>query len=106
MSMEIIKYDRYGAKIIASEGVSSERMWYQYFEPAVKELKLCYFQNEGRIKKCNQEAVMKELELLIEWVEHNVDDNFDMTYLKSKIQNVQKFISEALQEDDDILYIF
>ena len=106
MSMEMIKYDRYGVEIIASEGVSSESMWYQYFEPAVNELKLCYFKNEGRIKKCNQEAVMKELELLNEWVEHNVDDNIDRKYLKTKIQNIQKFIPEALQEENDILYIY
>ena len=110
MSIEICKFDRYiyddDAEIIASVGVSSERKWYQYFEPAVNELNLCYFKNECRIKKCNQEAVMKELELLNEWVEHNVDDNTDRKYLKTKIQNIQKFIPEALQEEKDILYIF
>ncbi len=48
---------------------------------------------------------MREIELLIEWVEEHVEGE-DLEYLRSKLQYMQKFIPEALQEDDGILYIF
>lgn len=105
MSVEIIKYDKYGVNIISSVGVSSERMYYQYLEPAVKELKISYFRNEGMIKKCNLNTVMGEIELLIDWVKHNVEKD-DMEYLQEKLLFAKKYILEALKEEDDILYIF
>ncbi|MDE6567345.1 MAG: hypothetical protein K2K70_06400 [Lachnospiraceae bacterium] len=47
---------------------------------------------------------MKELDLLIEWVENHTEGEA-LEYLKSQLQYMQKLIPEALQEDDDILYI-
>lgn len=108
MSVEIFKYDRdiydSSAKMIVNAGVSSQRMYDKYLEPAVRELHIRYFQDGAEIRQCNLEAVMKELELLLEWLEKHAEGE-DLEYLRSKLQYMQKFIPEALQEDDDILYI-
>ena len=109
MSVEIFKYDRDiyddAANMLRSAGISSQAIYDKYLEPAVKELNIRYFRDGGEIRKCNLEEVMKELELLIEWLENHVEGE-DLDYLKSKLQYMQKFIPEALQEDDGILYIF
>lgn len=109
MSVEIFKYDRdiydSGAKRLMSAGISSQEIYDKYLDPAVQELKIRYFQDGAEIRKCNLEEVMKELELLIEWLENHVEGE-DLEYLKSKLQYMQKFIPEALQDDDGILYIF
>ena len=47
---------------------------------------------------------MREVELLIEWVENHVEGD-DLEYLIPRLQRVHEFIPKALQ-DDDILYIF
>lgn len=109
MSVEICKYDRNiydgASNLLMDAGLFSQATYDEYLEPAVKELNIRYFRDGGEIRKCNLEEVMKELELLIEWLENHVEGE-DLDYLKSKLQYMQKFIPEALQEDDGILYIF
>ena len=107
MLIEICKYERgnmYG-KLLMNKIISTEELYYKYLDPAIKELGIQYFRNDGEIRKCNQETAMREIELLIEWVENHVEGE-ELEYLKPRLQNVQKIIPEALQEDDDILYIF
>lgn len=114
-AIEVCKYDRevnwdsdedvFNAQLLMNVVFVQEKTYYKYLEPAIKELGIQYFHNNGQIRKCNQEAVMRELELLIDWVENHVEGK-DLEYLKSKLQNVQKFIPEALQDDDDVLDIF
>ena len=108
MSVEICKYDRdwdnFYAKLVMNEVISSQRMYEKYLKSAMIELKIHYFQVDGEIRKCNLEAVMRELDLLIEWVENHAEGE-DLEYLKSKLQFMQKLIPENLQEDDDILHI-
>ncbi|MDE6567340.1 MAG: hypothetical protein K2K70_06375 [Lachnospiraceae bacterium] len=109
MSVEICKYDRDiyddGAKMLMNAAISSQSMYDKYLEPAVQELKIRYFQDGAEIRKCNLEEVMKELELLIEWVENHVEGE-DLEYFRLRLQRVHEFIPKALQEDDGILYIF
>lgn len=116
-AFEISKYDReihwdsevyddiYNAEILINKVICSGWVYEKYLWPAIRELKIIYFQSNGEIRKCNLEAVMKELELLIEWVEVHVEGE-DLDYIKSRLQYMQKFIPENLQEDDDVLYIF
>ncbi len=107
MLIEICKYDKgimYG-ELLMNKRISTEELYYKYLAPAIKELNIQYFRNDGEIRKCNQEAAMRELELLIEWVEKHVEGK-DLDYLQSRLRNVQKVIPESLQEEDDILYIF
>ena len=109
MLIEICKYDRdwddFYAELLMNEIISSEDMYYKYLDPAIKELGIQHFRNDGEIRKCNQETVMRELEQLIEWVENHVEGE-DLEYLRPRLQRVHEFIPEALQEDDDILHIF
>ena len=109
MLIEICKYDRdfndFYKKLIAGRIISTEELYYKYLAPAIMELGIQYFRNDGEIRKCNREAAMREVELLIEWVENHVEGE-DLEYLKPMLQEVHEFIPEALQDDDDILYIF
>ena len=108
MSVEICKYDRdwdnFYAKLVMNEVISSQRMYKKYLKSAMIELRTYYFRVNGEIRKNNLETVMKELDLLIEWVENHTEGE-DLEYLKSQLQYMQKLIPEALQEDDDILHI-
>lgn len=114
-ALEICKYDReidwdndedvYNAELLMNKVIIQEKVYFEYLEPVIKELGIQYFRYNGEIRKCNQEVAMKELELLIDWVENQMEWE-DSEYLLSRLQNIQKFIPEALQEDDDILYIF
>ena len=109
MLIEICKYDRdwddFYAKVLLNKIISTEAIYDKYLAPAIKELGIQYFRNNGEIRKCNQEEAVRELELLIEWVENHVEGE-DLEYLKPRLREVQKFIPEALQEEDDILHIF
>lgn len=109
MLIEICKYDRdwddLDAKLLMNEIITKEELYYKYLVSAIKELGIQYFRNGGEIRKCNQEAAMREVELLIKWVENHVEGD-DLEYLRPRLQRVYEFIPEALQEDDDILYIF
>lgn len=108
-AIEICKYDRdwddFNAELLMNKIVANDEIYYKYLEPAIKELGIKHFKADGEIRKYNQEVAMRELEQLIDWVETHVEGE-DLEYLKPRLQNVQKFIPEALQEDDDILHIF
>lgn len=93
------------AEEILSVNIASQRMWDNYLEPAVKELKIHYFQDGAQIRKENLAAVMSELELLIRWITNYVEGS-DLEYLLYRLKNIKEVISKSLEKDDDILYIF
>ena len=48
---------------------------------------------------------MKELKLLKDWALKNLDGK-NLEYMSNRIGKLQEIIPIALQNDDDILYIF
>ena len=108
MSVGLYKYDGNiydDANEILSENIASQKMYDTYFQPAIKELKILYFQDGAEIKKNNLNDVMSEIELLIQWVTSHVEEN-DKEYLLGRLYNMQEVIPKSLINDDDILYIF
>ena len=104
MSIEICKYRSYFNRTLVMNKVVCSRRYQEYLESAMIELRTYYFRVNGEIRKNNLETVMKELDLLIEWVENHTEGKA-LEYLKSQLQYMQKLIPENLQEDDDILHI-
>lgn len=80
-------------------------MYDKYLKPAIEELNISYFWDGAEIRKSNSNSVMSELELLIKWVQVNVEGE-DMQYLSCRLENIKKVIRKSLKKDDDILYIF
>ena len=104
MSIEICKYRSYYDRTLVMNEVVCSRRYQEYLESAMIELRTYYFRVNGVISRRNLETVMKELDLLIEWVENHTEGE-DLEYLKSQLQYMQKLIPEALQEEDDRLHI-
>ena len=90
---------------VLSENIASQRMYDKYFEPAIIELNIYYFQDGAEIKKSNLDSVLSELELLIKWVMDNIEGD-DLEYLLYRLQHIKKVILKSLEDDNDVLYIF
>lgn len=108
MSVGIYKYDGNiyeDENEVMSENIASQRMYEKYLEPAIAELNIHFFQDGAEIKKINLDDVMKELNLLLEWIDANSSDG-DKEYLLERINNMKTIIPRELQGDDDVLYIF
>ena len=108
MSVGLYKYDGNifeDAKEVLSENVASQRMYDKYLQPAIKELSIFYFQDGSEIRKANLDLVMDEIELLIKWVASHVEGD-DKEYLLSRLKNMKEVISNSLENDEDVLYIF
>ncbi len=62
-------------------------------------------QDGAEFDKIKKEIVLEELSLLLYWAEKNLQDK-DLEYMKSRIENLQKVVSTALDDENSILYIF
>ena len=108
MSVGLYKYDGNifeDAKEVLSENVASQRMYDKYLQPAIKELSIFYFQDGSEIRKANLDLVMDEIELLMKWVASHVEGD-DKEYLLNRLKNMKEVISNSLENDEDVLYIF
>lgn len=108
MSVGLYKYDGNifdDAKEVLSVNVASQRMDDKYLQPAIKELSILYFQDGSEIRKANLNLVLDEIELLTNWVTSHVE-GCDKEYLLSRLKNMKEVIPKALENDEDILYIF
>lgn len=109
MSVDLFKYNgdifAGNSEYVFSVGISSERIYLKYLEPAIKELNIYFFQDGGQFKKENLDDVIHEIELLIKWVYSNVEGS-DQRYLLDKLKYLKKIILEDLTKKDDIFYIF
>ena len=75
--------------------------WAPYYEALDDKV---YPQNK-EIRKANLDLVMDEIELLIKWVASHVEGD-DKEYLLSRLKNMKEVISNSLENDEDVLYIF
>ena len=109
MSVGLYKYngdinDRDSEEII-SELISTQSFYNEYWEKAIKELNVKYIQDGAEFDKSKLIIVMKELKLLKDWALKNLDGK-NLEYMSNRIGKLQEIIPIALQNDDDILYIF
>ncbi len=120
MAVGLYKYDGNindrDSKLILSENIASQQFYEKYWERAIDELKINweraidelkikYIQDGAEFDMTKKNIVLKELMLLLHWAEKNLQGE-DLEYMKSRIENLQKIIPEAFDNEDTILYIF
>lgn len=109
MSVGLYKYDGdfydRNSELVLSENIASERFYNKYWEKAINELNVKYIQDGAEINFAMKDKVLKELELLLEWAIKNVEGK-DLQYMKDSIENLQKVIPTAFDDENTILYIF
>ncbi len=109
MAVGLYKYDGNindrDSKLILSENIASQQFYEKYWERAIDELKIKYIQDGAEFDITKKNIVLKELMLLLHWAEKNLQGE-DLEYMKSRIENLQKIIPEAFDNEDTILYIF
>ena len=109
MAVGLFKYngdinDR-NSEVVLSENISSQEFYDKYWERAIFELKIKFLQDGAEIKKSNLEQVLIELNLLKEWANKNLS-NSDLEYMTTRIENLEKVIPNALNNEDSLLYIY
>ncbi len=109
MAVGLYKYDcninDRDSKLILSENIASQQFYEKYWERAIDELKIKYIQDGAEFDITKKNTVLKELMLLLHWAEKNLQGE-DLEYMKSRIENLQKIMPEAFDNEDTILYIF
>ena len=109
MAVGLYKYDGNfsdrGSKLILSENIASQQFYEKYWEKAIKELNIKYMQDGAEFDKTKKEIVLEELNLLLCWAEKNLQEK-DLEYMKSRIENLQKVIPIAFDDENSMLYIF
>lgn len=91
--------------MVLSENIASEHFYNKYWEKAINELNIKYIQDGAEINFAMKDTVLKELEMLLEWAMKNVEGK-DLQYMKDRIENLQKVIPTAFDDENTILYIF
>jgi len=93
------------SKLILSENIASQQFYEKYWEVAIRELNIKYIQDGAEFDLSKKNEVLTELELLLDWTKKNLQGQ-DLEYMKSRIENLQKVISRALDDKKTTLYIF
>lgn len=88
-----------------SENIASTKFYNEYWEVAIKELRIKYFQENAYFSKEQLEIVMNELHLLKEWANKNLSGS-NLEYMVGRIDNLEKVIPNAFEEEGTILYIY
>lgn len=88
-----------------SENIASTKFYNEYWEPAIKELKIRYVQENAYFSKKQLTIVMNELKLLKEWANKNLTGS-NLEYMIGRIDNLEKIIPNAFENEDTVLYIY
>ncbi len=87
--------------------IASESIFKQIWLPIIKKLNLKWiacFQSGIEIEKQDSSEVINELELMLEWINKNLNDSETDT-VKIRIGNLIKNLNELFTIDDRIIYI-
>jgi len=88
-----------------SENIASTKFYNMYWEPAIKELGIKLFQENGYFCKDQLEIVMFELSQLKDWANKKLTGS-DLEYMVSRIDNLEKVIPDAFENEGTILYVY
>ncbi|MTQ98686.1 hypothetical protein GMD88_18895 [Pseudoflavonifractor sp. BIOML-A6] len=84
--------------------VAFQRVYNQYWEPAVEELGIRCFIVPTCFGKDKLEQALRELGLMREWTKKNVTGS-DQEYILMRIEGLEKGLPEAFDREDTILYV-
>jgi len=109
MAVGLYKYDRdindRNSELVLSENIATQEFYAKYWEKAIGELGIKYIQDGAEFDYSKKNIVLKELELLMVWVEQNLEGK-ELEYMKSRVENLQNVIPDAFDDEKTILYIF
>lgn len=109
MAVGLYKYDGdindRNSKLILSENISSQQFYSKYWEKAIDELGIKYLQDGAEFDKSKIDIILKEIKSLLSWADINLIEK-DLAYMKERLENLQKIIPTAFDDDKTILYIF
>lgn len=109
LSVGLFKFDGnlydFKSKVVLSKNIASEQKYYKYLDKAIKELNIKYFKDGSEIRKKDMAIVMQELDMIIGWVQNNVN-GYDLLYLMERLKNMKEIIPQELNNEEDVLYIF
>lgn len=109
MSVGLYKYDGdihdRNSKLVLSENIASQEFYKQYWEKAIDEMGIKYIQDGAEFDLSKKSVVLQELKLLLSWAEINLEGK-NLEYMKSRIENMQRIIPYAFDNEKTILYIF
>lgn len=109
MAVGLYKYDGdindRNSKLILSENIVSQQFYENFWERAIEDLNIKYMQDGADFDISKKDIVLEELKLLLLWAKENLEGK-DLEYMKSRIENLQRVIPIALDDENSILYIF
>lgn len=105
MSISVNREDSDGL-IEWSESVASTDFFVKCWDPAISELGIKYFQENGYFDRAQLSIVMKELDAIKDWAMKNLNDN-ESSRVRDTVIRLKKAIPEAFKEHEDKrLYIY
>ena len=104
MSVSVSRDRRPGELGVLEIPIAFQRIYKQYWEPAVEELGLQCFLVPTGFGKDKLEQALRELELMREWTKKNVTGS-DQEYILMRIEGLEKGLPEAFDREDTILYV-
>ena len=104
MSVAIIRDERPGEEGSLEIPVAFQRVYRQYWKPAVEELGIRCFIVPTCFGKDKLEQALRELGMMREWTKKNVTGS-DQEYILMRIEGLEKGLPEAFDREDTILYV-
>lgn len=109
MAVGLYKYDGdindRNSKLILSENISSQQFYSKYWGKAINKLGIKYLQDGAEFDKSKLDIILKEINSLLCWADMNLTGK-DLAYMKERLENLQKIIPTAFDDEKTTLYIF
>lgn len=105
MSISVIRENQDGL-IEWNETIASTSFFIKCWDPAISELKIQYFQENGFFDRTKLSIVLKELSAIEEWAVKNLN-NHEAGRVEDTVMRLQKTIPEAFVGNEDAtLFIY
>ena len=104
MSVSLSRDKRPGEQGVLEIPIAFQRVYRQYWEPAIKELDIQCFQTCAYFGRDKLDQALRELALLKEWTKKNVTGS-DREYILTRIEGLEKGIPDAFDREDTVLYV-
>lgn len=104
MSVSLIREKRPYETLALEIPIAFQRIYKQYWEPAIEELRLRWIVAPSCFGKDRLDDVLQELVQMKEWTLKNVS-GADQEYILMRIDGLEKGIPSAFDKEDTVLHI-